>query len=138
MCAKATKDNNMVYYEVVAKPDAIEIPNPKNYVKLVDCSAELNAPPELDNHLRHLVPPAVRQMQSELKSVLDSIVNSEATKDQNFDANLNSWLRTFGLPGILSSVSASSEVPQEIWIKLEEFQRKGAAQNFAQSIEGAM
>lgn len=62
MCAKATKDNNMVYYEVVAKPDAIEIPNPKNYVKLVDCSAELNAPPELDNHLRHLVPPAVRQM----------------------------------------------------------------------------
>jgi hypothetical protein len=61
----------MIYYEVVTKPENVEVPNPKNYVKLVDCSAELNAPPELDNHLRHLVPPAVRQMQQELKSVLD-------------------------------------------------------------------
>ena len=61
----------MIYYEVVTKPENVEVPNPKNYVKLVDCSAELNAPPELDNHLRHLVPPAVRQMQHALKSVLD-------------------------------------------------------------------
>lgn len=38
----------------------------------------------------------------------------------------------------MSSVTASSEIPQEIWTKLEEFQKKGAAQNFAQSIEGAI
>jgi hypothetical protein len=43
------------------------------------------------------------------------------SKDQNFDQQLNGWLKTFGLPGILSSVTSSSEIPQEIWIKLEEF-----------------
>jgi len=63
LCAKAQKENNSVYYELAVKAESIEVPNPKNYVKLVDCSAELNAVPELDNHLRHLVPPAVRAMQ---------------------------------------------------------------------------
>ena len=80
LCAKAAKENNSVYYELVQKPEAVEVPNPKNYVKLVDCSADFNAPPELDNYLRHLVPPAVRAMQQELKTVLDSIVNTEMTK----------------------------------------------------------
>lgn len=60
LAAKANKENNSVYYEIVPKEDQLEKPNPKNYVKLVDCSADFNAPSELDNSLRHLVPPAVR------------------------------------------------------------------------------
>lgn len=67
------------------KPDSVEKPNPKNYVKLVDISAEFQIQPELDNHLRHLVPPAVRQMQVELKAQLDGIVNGEMQKNQQFE-----------------------------------------------------
>jgi hypothetical protein len=62
MLAKATKENMSIYYELAIKAEAVERPNPKNYVKLLDCSAELNAAPELDTHLRHLVPPQVRAM----------------------------------------------------------------------------
>lgn len=131
MMNQATKTNNSVYYDIIPKVESIEKPNPKNYVKLLDCSAEFNAPPELDNHLRFLVPPAVKVMQTELKTVLDTVVNGEMEKDRNCEDQLNGWLKTMGLPGVLSSVTASSELPAEIWTKLEEFQKKGAAQNFA-------
>lgn len=59
---KAAKENSMIYYDAVPTEAQLEKPNAKNYVKLVDCSADLTAQTELDNHLRHLVPPAVRQM----------------------------------------------------------------------------
>jgi hypothetical protein len=54
-------------------------------------------------------------MQQELKTVLDAIVNGEMSKDQNFEKQLNEWLKTFGLPGILSSITASDDVPDSIW-----------------------
>lgn len=49
LLAKATKENNSIYYEIVPKEDQVDKPNPKNYVKLVDCSADFNATPEIDN-----------------------------------------------------------------------------------------
>jgi hypothetical protein len=41
------------------------------------------------------------------------------------------YLRTFGLPEILQSITVNSELPMDVWSKIEEFQKKGAAQNFA-------
>ena len=35
---------------------------------------EINVPPELDEKLRHIVPPAVRVLQDELKNVLQQII----------------------------------------------------------------
>ena len=37
---------------------------------MTDMSAELNQTPELDEKLRHIVPPAVRVLQDELKVIL--------------------------------------------------------------------
>ena len=118
---KAHKENTSVYYDTVPTEASLEKPNAKNYVKLVDCSADLNAQTELDNHLRHLVPPAVRQMQQELKQVCESIVQSEASKDRQLEEQLSGFLKTFGLPEALTSATASTELPEEVWKKIEEF-----------------
>jgi hypothetical protein len=42
-------------------------------------------------------------------------------KDRQCEDQMQGWLKTFGLPGILSSVTATDEVPAEIWTKIEEF-----------------
>jgi hypothetical protein len=34
----------------------------------------MNATPDLDNRLRHLIPPEVRKMQDEIRNVLQAIV----------------------------------------------------------------
>jgi hypothetical protein len=44
---------------------------------------------------------------------------------------MSGFLRQFNLPECLHSLTASSDVPDAVWIKIEEFQKKGAAQNFA-------
>lgn len=41
------------------------MPDQKNFVKFVDCSAELDEVPMLNEILRHIVPPQVRKMQAE-------------------------------------------------------------------------
>jgi hypothetical protein len=53
------------------------------------------------------------------------------TKDQEMEKQMVDFLKTFGLPEVLQSITASTDLPNDIWIKLEEFQKKGAAQNFA-------
>lgn len=41
---------------------------------------ELNIAPELDEKLRHIVPPAVRVLQDELKGILQQVIQQEFTK----------------------------------------------------------
>ena len=50
---------------------------------------------------------------------------------------MQAFLKQFGLPQVLHSVSTTNDVPDAVWTKIEEFQRKGASQNFAKAIEGA-
>jgi hypothetical protein len=57
----------------------------------------------------------------ELKASLDAIVNEEMKKNQSFEDQLQGWLGSQGLPGILNSVTSSDEIPQDIWTKIEEF-----------------
>jgi len=45
-------------------------------------------------------------------------------------------LRQFNLPDALFSLTAGNEVPASMWAKIEEFQKKGSAQNFQTAIEG--
>ena len=47
------------------------------------------------------------------------------------DEQMTGFLKQFGLPQVLHSITSSTDVPDDIWLKIEEFQKKGAAQNFA-------
>lgn len=60
-------------------------------------------------------------MQDELKQVLAQIIQNEYTKINQFDEQLNAFLRQYGLPQSLFSLTASNDVPDAVWVKIEEF-----------------
>ena len=49
---------------------------------------------------------------------------------------MNTFLKQYGLPESLHTLTSNSDVPDAIWAKIEEFQKKGSAQNFSQAIAG--
>ena len=137
LLAKAENENKTIYYEPMVNAEDLPKPDPQNYVSLEACTEELGKPSELDGKLRHLVPPAVRAMQEELKNQIQGIIQEEFTKISQFDEQMTAFLKQYGLPECLHTITAGSDVPDAVWSKIEEFQKKGAAQNFAQAIQGA-
>lgn len=111
--------------------------DPQNFVNLIPMTDEINAKPDLDDKLRHIVPPAVRVLQDELKNILQGVIQSEFSKVSEKDEQMTGFLKQFGLPQVLHSIGANNDVPDSVWVKIEEFQKKGAAQNFSSAIQGA-
>jgi hypothetical protein len=96
-------------------------PDPQNFVNLTSQADIVNATPELDNKLRHLIPPAVRQMQDELKNMLQGIIQQEFSKISQTEEQMTTFLKQYGLPQSLHSLTANAEIPDAIWTKIEEF-----------------
>ena len=67
------------------------------------------------------MPPAVRALQDELKNILQGIVQQEFSKVSEKDEQMTGFLKQFGLPQVLHSCSASNDVPDSVWTKIEEF-----------------
>ena len=59
-------------------------PDPQNFANLSSLAEELGKTPDLDGKLRHLVPPAVRQMQEELKAMLQGVIQHEFSQMSNY------------------------------------------------------
>lgn len=137
LLAKAIDENKKIYYEPNIPTGEVEKPDPQNFVNLLAMSDQINASNPLDEKLRHIVPPAVRAMQDELKTMLQQIIQVEFSKVAEKDEQMTGFLKQFGLPEILHSMTSSTDVPDDVWKKIEEFQKKGSAQNFSQAIEGA-
>lgn len=74
--------NKTVYYESEPSIDELPKPDPQNFVKTISMAEVINAQPALDDQLRHLVPPAVRQMGEELKGMLQNIIQDQFSKIQ--------------------------------------------------------
>ena len=72
--AKAENDNKKIYYEADVPTSECPKADPQNFVNLVSVADELNKVPDLDEKLRHLVPPAVNSMQEELRSLLQGLI----------------------------------------------------------------
>ena len=70
LLAKAIDENKKIYYEHNIPTSELAKPDPQNFVNLLQMNDEINVTPELDEKLRHIVPPAVRVLQDELKNVL--------------------------------------------------------------------
>ena len=56
---KADTENNKIFYESIIPASELPVLDPQNFVNLTSVAAELEKTPELDNKLRHLIPPAV-------------------------------------------------------------------------------
>ena len=81
-------------------------------------SEEINKAPELDAKLRHIVPPAVRALQDELKTCLQTIIQQEFSKVAQFDEQLTGFLKQFGLPEALHTLTANADIPEDVWNKI--------------------
>jgi len=62
MLAKATDDNKKIYYEPRIAIEDLPTVDPQNFASMTSMQDEINAKPELDEKLRHVVPPAVRAL----------------------------------------------------------------------------
>lgn len=60
-------------------------------------------------------------MQTELKTQLQNLLNQEYEKEAQVDAQLRSFLATYGLPQTLQALSSNLEIPIKVWEKVEEF-----------------
>lgn len=121
LLAKAIDENKKIYYEPNIPTGEVEKPDPQNFVNLLTLSDQLNEVNPLDEKLRHIVPPAVRSMQDELKSMLQQIIQTEFTKVAEKDEQMTGFLKQFGLPEVLHSLTASNDVPDSVWSKIEDF-----------------
>lgn len=72
---KAEKDNKTVYFE--KEPGDVPRPDMQNFVKLEPVLEDLNNKLNLEDKLRHIVPPPVRGMQEELKNIIQEIINQQ-------------------------------------------------------------
>jgi hypothetical protein len=67
MTKLATEKAKTVFFEKLPAFKDIKMPDSKNFVKFDDsCKDELNQIPIMNETLRHVVPPEVRKMQTEL------------------------------------------------------------------------
>lgn len=66
----ATEKAKSVFFESVAPPEKIKMPDQKNFVKFEEkeLKEELEQTPVMNETLRHVVPPQVRTMQTEFKT----------------------------------------------------------------------
>ena len=74
LLAKAIDENKKIYYEANIPTSELAKPDPQNFVNLLQMNDEINVAPELDDKLRHIVPPAVRVLQDELKGLLQQMI----------------------------------------------------------------
>ena len=97
------KENKTVYYEAELPIDECPKPDANNFVSTqepvnADKKSLINEPAPIDAQLRHLIPPAVRQNQEELKNVLQGIISEQFNKVQTANEQLNNFLKSMNLP----------------------------------------
>ena len=60
-------------------------------------------------------------MQIELKTKFQEIINQNFEAEQRNDADQKRFLQQYGLPQALHAATATTEIPQNIWEKIEDF-----------------
>ena len=95
---KAITENKNIYFERETPENQIPKPDMQNFVKLEALVEDLNGKLPIEDKLRHIVPPAVRALQEELKNLLQDIVNQHYEVDQKQDAEQKAFLSQHGLP----------------------------------------
>lgn len=126
-----------VFFEKIPPFSDIKMPDSKNFVKFDDsCKDDLNKTPIMNEVLRHVVPPEVKRMQTELHTELQNQIdqNYKHTEKQNLDQR--TFLGQYQLPNSYHEITATQDIPVSYFVKIEEFQKKGAINNFKNILEG--
>jgi len=80
MKTKSEEDNKKIYFEKDIPDGQVPKPDQQNFVKLESVEDQFEIKHPIGEKLRHIVPPAVRAMQEELRNLLQTVLNQEMEK----------------------------------------------------------
>jgi len=60
-------------------------------------------------------------MQIELKTKLQEVINQIFEQEQKTEADQKKFLAQYGLPQAYHAATSTTEIPQNLWEKIEEF-----------------
>lgn len=72
---KAINQNKTIYFEKEPALDTIKSPDLQNFVKMESSMDNINQKLQIEEKLRHIVPPQVRAMQMEINKRIQEIVS---------------------------------------------------------------
>ncbi|CDW88356.1 programmed cell death 6-interacting protein [Stylonychia lemnae] len=133
---QANNDNKTIYFEKEIPLDKLPRPDSQNLVKYEPPSEDIDLKISLQDKLRFIVPPQIRVYQEELRQQISEILNHEYELDNNNEQTQKFFMDQHHLPQALYSVSAPNEIPDQIWDKVEEFQKRGGIQTVMDQLEG--
>lgn len=93
---KSTNENKTIYFEREVPPESLPAPDAQNFVKLEPF--EIQSKLAVEEKLRHIVPPQVRVMQTELQKKFEEVVNQMFEQNQKSEVQLKQFLTQYGLP----------------------------------------
>jgi len=126
---KAINENKTIYFDREIPIDQLPKPDLQNFVKLEPALDNFQAKLAIEEKLRHIVPPAVRVMQVEIKTKLQEVINVNFEAEQRAEADTKRFLQQYGLPQALHAASSTTEIPASLWEKIEDYQKKGGHSN---------
>ena len=133
---KAIHENKTIYFERETPVEQLPTPDLQNFVKMEPLLDSLSGKLAIEEKLRHIVPPQVRVMQVELKTKLQEVINQMFEGEQKIEADQKKFLQQFGLPQAYHAATSTTEIPQNLWEKIEDFQKKGGHGNCQGMIQG--
>lgn len=96
MATMATDKAKKVFFEAIPEHRSIKIPDQKNFVKFdASIQDELTKVPMMNEILRHVIPPQVRQMQGEFKTQIQNMVDQQYKSLEKADLEQRSFLGQF-------------------------------------------
>ncbi len=133
---KAINENKTIYFDREIPIEKLPPLDLQNFVKLEQATDSLQGKLAIEEKLRHIVPPNVRVMQTEVKQKLQEVINHQFEIEQKGEAEIKKFLSTYGLPQALHAATSTTEIPPALWEKIEDFQKKGGHSNVQGMITG--
>ena len=111
-----------VFFEAITPHEKVQMPDAKNFVKLDPSgNEELVAVPAMDDTFRYIIPPQVRSMQSEFKTIVQGLVDQKYKEIEKADLELRAFYGQYQLPQSYHDLTNVDDIPAMYWTKIEAF-----------------
>ena len=122
MAKTSTDKAKNVFFDAIPVHAKVPMPDSKNFVKFDDsCKEELNKTPVMNETLRHVIPPEVRTMQSEIKQFIQNTIDQKYKELEKQDTEERAFLGQYQLPQSFYELTSGSEIPESYTKRIEDF-----------------
>ena len=71
--------------------------------------------------LRKIIPPQVRELVIELKTQIQNLINQKYKENDKHEDELRSFFGEYQLPQSYHELSAEQDIPDHYWVNIDEF-----------------